>query len=360
MATAKLVSVHVITSDLTRAPRARLVQELEARLTKAGGLCDAISKVETHECDELRNRLQELQGDEKATGALLDLNAEHMDDSNMRPALAPLHIRSLSNLMKHYQAILDAASRGVDAAGPPKAPEAPKVRRWALILEDDAMFNAETLEGAIRRTMESAPDDADLVFLGLPSTRKPDLDGRIVFDDLNEHVKVQMLPACDSYLVSLDAIEKLAQNFLPARFITNLQLTWLLRNKNLRAYSAVPNVFVDGSKLGGFTSSLTPNNHLIWNHVYCQLSVHMDSGRRAEFEALWDQQDGSFKNHPDCIALRARWLAACDRPEEARDQFEKALNVYDLNGCVVGINSEFMKHYMRVFAKLQTQTTKTT
>ena len=345
-----LLSAHVITSDLTRPLRSRVIEELQKRVSEISKT--PLKVVDAHDEDSMRSHLVSLRGDKNATASLIDLDPKNMEDEGLRSAVAPMQIRSLSNAMKHYQALLDGAScaAGVDDK-----------KGWSLILEDDAVFNAEALTDSLRKTMENAPEDADIIFLGLPSRRnkQPEAEQQQQqqqqpeFDDANDIVKTQVLPACDSYLVSAAAIERVADAFLPIRFMTNIHLSWLIRNKGLRAYVAVPNVFVDGSKLGSFVSTLNPNNQLVWNQAYCVLSLHLERKQLDEFGALWESQADIFKSHPDALVLLADWHAASDRPSDAERVYGQALATYEANKCIVGSQSRFMQRYMKTYGKLQ-------
>ena len=340
-----LSSAHVITSDVTRPTRERLIAELSQKSEQISKKPLAI--IEAHNGEQVRERLAELRSNEKALSAMLDLNPEHIEDEQLRPAVRPMHIRALSNAMKHYQALLDVASTFAGS-------EEDESVKWSLVVEDDAVFNPDKLKEGIERTITSAPSDAEIIFLGFPSRRKPPTtdESTSEFDDVNEVVATQVLPSCESYLISSKAIERIADAYLPIRFPTNIQLTWLIRNKKIRAYSSVPNIFVDGSKLGSFTSSLDPNNQLVWNHAYCVLATHLRGGALSEFKTLWDEQPESFKFHPDALVLYADWQVASKLLKDAENTFAKALETYDANKCIVGNSSDFLKRYLKIFGDL--------
>ena len=209
---------------------------------------------------------------------LADTDPSHVDDATFRPLVRNMHIRQLSNTLKHAAALKAVAKDsmgGEDDDGKGKGNNKGKgktgAHRFSLVVEDDALFG-QNIASTLRGACTLAPQDAGIVFLGLPSpVSAPTQEGVSVFDDAVE--RFQVLPACDSYLVTPAAAAALSEHMHPVRFPTNVQLTYAIRRAGIRAYLAVPNVFVDGSKLGVFACSLDPNNKLVWNQSFCKLDA---------------------------------------------------------------------------------------
>lgn len=219
------------------------------------------------------------------------------------------------------------------------------------------MFGNNVID-VLSTAVRDAPSDADIVFLGLPSTRQASTDGRSVFDDALAMFG-GVLPACDSYLITPGAAAKLVQqggHMLPVRFPTHVQLSYAIKKAGLKSYVVVPNVFVDGSKLGVFCSSLDANNRLVWNQNYCMMEALVrqtplppDAAER--FEELWAQQP--FKQHPDVLVVRAAFLSKLGRFKDAEAAYADALRLYDDNGAVVNSTSAFLRSYMDLYRELQ-------
>jgi hypothetical protein len=274
---------------------------------------------------------------------LVDVDASHMTDPAFQPLIRNLHVKQVSNTMKHIAAMQRIAGN----SNP--------VHRFSLVVEDDALFS-DNVTTALGYAISDAPADADIIFLGLPSPKSPPSGGGAVFDEALTLFGV--LPACDSYLVTRAAAERLSTTMLPVRFPTNVQLTYAIKTLGLRAYVAVPNVFVDGSKLGVFTGSLEPNNRLIWNQPYCKMDALIKnpdayvSGKAAGmFDASWQEQP--FKEHPDVLVLKAAHLAKMGCYREAEGVYASALVSYDKNGVVVNNTSEFLRSYIALHRNLQ-------
>jgi hypothetical protein len=338
------LSTHVITSDVTRPMRETVIAALSEKLAPmtAGGKVHLITN---HDAGEVRQKLSKMDAD--TSRSVVTIDPEKMPDAEMRALVHPLHIRVLSNALKHHQAILDVAAASAAAS------TSASTVSWSLIVEDDAVFNDDQIIDTLRMVVRDAPQDADIVFLGLPSKRAGG-NQVAVFDDVSVMVKTQVIPACESYLISAAAAARIADAYLPVRFATNMQLTHLIRSGVIKsAYVAVPNAFVDGSKIGVFTSSLNPNNQLVWSQPYCAMSLHMQNRDTAGFKDVWDAQSVSFKAHPDAMVLFADWHMMCDRPRDAESVYAAAIEQYDANRCIVGASSLFMKRYMAVYADIQ-------
>jgi hypothetical protein len=282
---------------------------------------------------------------------LVELDPKKVSDEAMAPLCVPLHVRVISNALKHHEALSEIAREYNGGDGDPQ--------RFSLVVEDDAVFSEEQMIDAIHRATTYAPPDADIIFLGLPSKRQiSELShDRAEFDDVSEFISSQVLPGCDSYLVSRSASKRLSSSFLPIRFSTNVHWTYLIRTGVVRkAYIAVPNAFVDGSKLGIFPSSISTNNQLIWNQGYCKLRQMVDSGKVSSlvgFEKLWNEQTSMLQNHPDSLVLLADYHMRCGRVQDAVKVYGDALDAYEKDGCIVNNTSDFMKRYMDAYEKLQ-------
>jgi hypothetical protein len=347
-----LLAAHLVTSPEVSGRRQPLIAALHhavAPLTMTGRLEPVLG----FEQDAVKAALSAPQ----QTPPLVDLDATHMDDVSMRPLVHSLHVRQISNTFKHAEALRLIAALPVPAQQGPGVPPHP---RFGLVLEDDAVFSA-TMVQALTRAARDAPADADLVFLGLPSTRTiPPEEDRSEFDDPLSLYANHVIPACESYLVTPAAAGRIAALLFPLRLNTTGQLTYILRKgAAAKAYVAVPNAFVDGSKIGIVTSSVDGNNQLLWNQAYCRMDAILrqvpkdgayTEAMQAQFEAVWENEQ-QFKEHPDVLVLRADHLARSGRRREAEDTYERALGLYDRDACVVNNGSEFLKRYMAIFGE---------
>jgi hypothetical protein len=328
-------SVYVLVSQEVSSARKQILSVIEQNLPKLA-VSGKVERVDGFEPAAVRTLIGEVQG-------LVDVDPKNLPEENLRPLVRPLHLRHVSNGLKHQEALKRIASTSSGT------------ERFSLILEDDVLFG-EGMALALAKAAATAPQDAEVVFLGLPSTRQePPKSGEMAFDDPMEIFKNHVLPSCDSYLITAAGAAKLAEGFAPLRFSAAGQLTYLLRKGIVKSYLSVPNAFVDGSKVGVVTSSLETNNQLLWNNAFCQMDaiVRRTPGEyteeaKSKFKAQWETNP--FKENPDALVLLADHQVREGNVKEAQETYAKAMAAYEKDGCIVNQGSEWIRKYMGTFS----------
>lgn len=254
-----------------------------------------------------------------------------------------LHVKEASNVLKHLWAI----QQGVEVVKNDATVD------YVMVLEDDVLYgdNINTILfnsfKAIGKELEK--DDAPhIYFLGQPAKEAIENKG-ITFRNTQEDFKI--IPCCDSYVIPAQFVEKVATAFLPIRFITNVQLSYILEHKDIKAVSIWPNVFVDGSKFGTYISSIETNNRLFLNNDYNMMLKNIMDPKVVVTDAQFDNL--KFKDHPDMQYLRG--LAAFKRNEFAKTKeiFDAIYPVYEANHNMLNNKSEFLFNYINVHKFLQ-------
>lgn len=269
--------------------------------------------------------------------------------------LKGLHVRQLSNALKHAEAI-QLASRTEEGT-------------FCLIIEDDAVFGenvAERLESVIRALEKS--DDWDVNFLGLPQPISSE-NANSMPTISNVETLFKILPEISSYIIKKDAALKLGSIYFPVRYMTNIQFSYLFLEKSkrdllapLRMTMTTPNVFVDGSKFGVYLSSLLPNNKLILNQDYSKLHMIINSheGQNAKLYTNEEKtlianmfETIKFVSHPEFQALKALFETQIGNFEKAKAIYNSCYETYKNNDCLLNGESDFIIQYTRLFKHLQ-------
>jgi len=337
--------------------------------------------------DNDASKLKELSNDE--VSRIADVKANDLKPPYDK-MVTPIHLNQLSNAMNHMTALRRIETRTINATTDPVHESAEKEKTQEnsrdvnLVVEDDVVYNEEALVSLLWRTLSSAPDAWDVIFLGLPSTMKHEegeQETSVKYQQTSEVFRV--LPACDSYLVTSKAAKHLAANFLPVRFATHVHLSWLLSGGRpilngsrpqqqqrapllLRSYVVSPNVFLDGSKMGVYTSSINVNNRLLWNPWYIKLGRlvrRQGDARKAgessevlrslEREVDEMYRTMHFKQHPDIVYMYALSLERRGAFREAQALMAEAYRLYEANECVMNRSSEFLKAFCDLYRHLQ-------
>jgi len=253
--------------------------------------------------------------------------------------LKNLHVAQLSNAFKHKKAY-ELISDEVDVD-------------FNIVLEDDVIFN-DTIADNLHQLFENMPADYDVMFLGLPSARDaPSTESH--YQKLPDMFKV--LPCCDSYIIQKKTATMLNEMYFPVKFTNNVQLSYLLNHLDMVSYLSIPNLFIDGSKLGLYFSTLETNNRLIFNQDYVTIARLLDQKETLSEEdrkALDDAfRDVKLKTNPEFYYLKALYEQKKENYEFAEAIFKYAYDIYESNGAILNNQSTFLRDYMRLYQHLQ-------
>lgn len=277
-------------------------------------------------------------------------------DTNRSPYdtfLKGLHVRHLSNALKHAEAI-KLASQSEEG-------------KFCLIIEDDVVFGenvAERLESVIKALSKN--DSWDVNFLGLPQPISNDISTPTI---TGVETLFKVLPEISSYIVKKEAAERLRDIFFPIRYMTNIQLTYLFLHKSkqvsfspFRMTMSTPNVFVDGSKFGVYLSSLLPNNKLILNQDYTKLHTIINSHEEHNAKPYTEEEKSIISNkfesikfvaHPEFQSLKGLFEAQIGNYEKAKSIYNSCYEIYKNNDSLLNGESDFIIQYARLFKHLQ-------
>jgi hypothetical protein len=316
--------VFVITSEATRVRR-KHAEEIVAELDKTvPAVCQFITEYDTHEEPGQRG----IDGFDVADCVKIERLTEPYEHLN--PHVKTLHARNVSNARKHLEALRRAALLD----GP------------SLVLEDDVIQGSD-MGGVVQNVLRNSPEGWGVVMLGLPGREAGVKPLAAAFP---------VLPLCDSYAVTPAAARRLAAAFLPLRFPTNVQLSYVFQLAGVSAYMSTPNAFVDGSKYGVYASTVSANNPLLLNRQYVEARAILRDDRR------WAEEGASvleiisknpFKNHPDFVHLRALYERRMGGTKSSELVFSTALKLYEENNCHLTNESEFLRDYISIFRDLQ-------
>ena len=254
--------------------------------------------------------------------------------------LKNLHVHQLSNCIKHYKALERIAQTSGDS-------------EINIVLEDDILYENRICL-LLEKLVRSIPSDFDFIFLGLPTNKQVEDPQNINYQNTSEVFKV--FPYCDSYVVSRKAAQTMYENFLPIKFITNIQFTYLFDKYNLKTQLAFPNLFMDGTKVGNFVSSLNPNNSLMFNNEYNAIKNLINKEGNSEDEdkqIIGTLTNSPIASHPDMCYLKAKYLEKKQRYGDAKNLYEETYQKYRSCKAIINHESIFLKDYIRLFKNLQ-------
>lgn len=251
-----------------------------------------------------------------------------------------IHIRNLSNTLKHYSALKNIHDSDDD---------------YSLIIEDDVLFSKNVNERLLETIKEIKKLDTwHILMTGVPTPSQFSSDKKII----NAKEIFKVLPVCDSYFVNRKTVNTLIKTFLPIKFITNIHLSYLSTHKDVHILMTTSPIFVDGSKYGLFLSSLEVNNKLFLNNEYNNLTTSLrkyeldpsDTNKQIFLDLASRVQ---MKNHPDIMYIMALFELQNKNYEKCKEYFDNIYNLLINNNSILNFESEFLFKYCNLFSNMQ-------
>lgn len=260
------------------------------------------------------------------------------EDSVIRKLHQSFHIRQVSNVMKHTEAI-----RLISECPP-------NDNKHYIVIEDDILYPHDVVEQIknLFGTSGTIKQHYEVLFLGLPATEK-------ITDNASKHLvfdKFNILPCVDSYAIKPQAAKQLYESLIPFYFPTNIQLTYCMQKIGMKPSFTFPNLFADGSKVGVYTSLLNANNKLFLNNDYNSLlkiareeSITQESYENAK--KILENAKG-VASHPDMSYLSSVIELKMGNIKKAYEMMKEIYNLYKSNGSIMNHESEFLRMYIDI------------
>lgn len=257
-----------------------------------------------------------------------------------------LHIRQVSNTMKHLYALQKVAN-------------STQKDSISLIIEDDVIFSEFHVDQRLYNTiLELKKTNWDINFLGFPQIQNKDNSDQIKISDVNSIYKI--IPEISSYLTHPEGANKVLKDFVPIHFNTTLQFSYVYEvNKDVKFTMSSPNIFIDGSKFGVYLSNIEANNKLFLNTDYARLyklvlnNEEKINANENNLLTTNEFENIKFGNHPEFVSLYAQYLMQIKNYDKAKELFETAYKTYIENDCILNGESEFLLKYSRIFKYFQ-------
>jgi hypothetical protein len=190
------------------------------------------------------------------------VNYDKFTDNNIyNDLIMPLNVCQISNFEKHryiYKLILENT----------KDTNENDINDLHLIIEDDIIILKDYINNIsefIDDLNTSQNDDWDFLFTCLNVVNNPDK-----YININELYNIIISKSC--YIIKgKELCEKLYEATNTFKLNIKLTLSKFIKDNNYKALSYNKITFIEGSKLGLYTSSVNPNNYLFLNNNYIEL-----------------------------------------------------------------------------------------
>lgn len=253
------------------------------------------------------------------------------------------NLNMISNCLKHLEALKIISTKNDDDVN--------------LILEDDVFYN-DKFESQFEEFVRLGDYKGfDMVFFGLPG-EKPSIYSEggptvIMHTNINE---TGLLPCCDSYYVNRSTAARLIELYIPIKYPHNIQMSYLIDKAKVNTGRTYPNLLVDGSKIGFTTSTISPNNILLFNNAYKTVYKLLDKPQLTleDIQLIKDIfKNNSVQNNPDFMFLEGLFNMKLKNYEKTKELFDLAYIGYEKNMSPLTNQSALIQNYIDLSRHLQ-------
>lgn len=252
-----------------------------------------------------------------------------------------LSIHSISNGLKHFKAIQMISKE--------------KETSINIVFEDDVMCSSKlfTQLHSLYSNINGVP--WDIVLLGQPSEEVQNTNNLSLKKLPPTNI---IFPCIDSYLIKPSFAKTILINFFPLRYPLNIHLSYVIdKMNNQNCYKIFPNITGDGSKIGIYTSSILPNNVLLFNNIYKKIYTTLETHTKlseeqiTEIKTMLDQNE--YKQSPDFIHIEALLYMKIGDLNKSKELFEKAYDTFTVKKAPMNNTSVFLKNFINIFKIIQ-------
>lgn len=259
------------------------------------------------------------------------------DNSFYQNFMKQLSVEILSNTFHHFKAIQHISKLSDNEFG--------------LILEDDIVYSDKVFTQIVTLLNHIKNIEWDFIFLGQPSDQSTQQMNNLNLNKIDNNNL--LLHCCESYMLNNNTAKDILLNFFPIRFVYNIHLSYMINKQNYNCYKVFPNICGDGSKMGDQTSSILVNNVLIFNDLYKEIYIALESKDNFTELEISDieekMKNNSRKGNPDFCYLEALFYKKIGRISRSKEMFEIAYQRYEENTVPMNNTSTFLKNYIELF-----------
>lgn len=254
----------------------------------------------------------------------------------------------LSNLEKHKEAWKQIAATAATATKS-------NTSDLHLILEDDALLFPENIQN-FHELFDLNHSEWDMLLLGLINVPPNNtLKEFINFKDAPHKI----LSSKEGYFLKPKTAQLLIDQHKQYKFTARIHLSYFIKlNPSINVYFTKKPIFIDGSKLGIFPSSIHPTNLLIFNNEFIQMHMYVKKSPE-EIKKDFNKIETLFKalqniNSPDVHHLYGVLLTKVGRIAEAEKIFMNGIDEMKKQQGFMNNQSEILNNLIDLYKTMQT------
>jgi len=177
-------------------------------------------------------------------------------------------------------------------------------------------------------------------------------------DFINFRDTMRVLPSKEAYCLKPQTAKLFLEQSTNYKFIMRLHLSYLIKqNPNLKVMFLKNRIFIDGSKLGIFPSSIHPTNILIFNSEFVQMHTYVRKTAEevkkdfSKIERLYKTVENIHS--PDAMHMYGILLMKAGRIKDAEEIFTEAIQEMKKQQGFLNNQSELANNLVDLYKVLQ-------
>jgi len=338
MSLEKVVYIYVIHSKhlSLRANRFQNVLRVIDEVARTKNYTVKTQFILKHDSDEIQSKLPEL------TSLISYDKIDDADFDNQRYLLsAPI----LSNIEKHKEAWKQIEKMNDNGSN------------LYLIIEDDALLFPENINN-LHEFFNLDHKEWDMLSLGLVNMQNNKTDDSF----LNfRNMPNKILSSKEAYCLKPKTASLLLEQSKQYKFTLRLHLSYFIKmNPKLKVYFNKKTLFIDGSKLGIFPSSIHPTNLLIFNNEFIQMHSYIKKSPediKKDFTKI-EHLHKILENikSPDAMHLYGVILTKIGRVSDAEKVFMNGIDELKKQQGFINNQSEILNNLIDLYKTMQKDT----
>lgn len=218
-----------------------------------------------------------------------------------------------------------------------------------MVIEDDCFVLSDNLEGFKEIVATTTQQDYDFISLSLS---KDSHEGPLEYLNIRDSTKI--LPSKDAYIISKRGARIFYEQSDTIKFSMRYQMSYILHNNpGLRALYPTARVFLEGSKVGMYPSSINPNNILIYNKEYMELFHMLQQEEIDPRNVRKTYRNVAQLNSPDILHLYGVLLFKAKEVKEAQDALLEAVDLAKKQGAILNSSSDLLNNTINIHEHTQ-------
>lgn len=221
---------------------------------------------------------------------------------------------------------------------------------YALILEDDSIISNDYLNNIknFKNNINNFINNWDIILTGFTSNHDENSDIKIF--DLNTNI----LPSKASYIIKKDIAAKLYNYTQIYSFSMKIMMSKFIYDNKIKIGIINKYLFLEGSKIGIFSSSFNKNNVLIFNPDFIKIAKLVnDNNTNIDIIKPLFNKIKHF-NSPDVSHIMGIIYYKNNKYSQAKDYFEEAFDFLKKDNGYLGYDSEILNNCINIYQFNQT------